>query len=232
MAIAVFRAFSIRDAHFVSDGPWPNRAGYRLGDVAAVLTSLPRRTDGADPGWELPIEIGTGPSARRVVVPLQPFLTREEHDESQLAPFPFARLSSHVSGSSIKDPDLGWLWLYRDAVYVTERLPRPSEIPEVIVRIKALHFQQDEGLKRLKEQVTNYEAVEDNLRRDTNRKTIPDDVKLVVWSRDKGACVRCGASKELHFDHIIPLARGGSDEAENIQVLCRTCNLAKSDRIV
>ena len=95
-----------------------------------------------------------------------------------------------------------------------------------------MHFQRDEALKRLKEQVANFEAIENNLKSGTTRKAIPDDVKLLVWSRDAGVCVRCGASKELHFDHIIPHSRGGSNEAENIQLLCRTCNLAKSDRLV
>lgn len=232
MAIAVFRAFSVRDDQLVEDGPLPGRTGFRPGDVAAVLTSFNQRGDGTGPAWELQIEIESGESSRRVLVPLQPFLTPEEYQESRVAPFSFARLSSHLSNTSVKDPDLNWLWLYRDTFYITERAPRPSETDEVILRIKALHFQRDEGLKRLKEQVANFEAVEDNLCADTTRKAIPDDVKLLVWSRDKGVCVRCGASKELHFDHIIPLSRGGSDESENIQVLCRTCNLAKCDRLV
>lgn len=241
MSIAVFRTFSVRDDHLVEDGPWPGRSAFRPGDVVAVLSSLPHRDgtpgdlppgNGSGPRWDVPVEIGSGKLSRRVFLPLQCFLTAEEYEKSRVAPFSFAQLSSHLSISEIKDPDLHWLWLYRDTFYITERAPRPSEIDEVILRIKALHFQQDEGLKRLKEQVANFEAVEDVLRAGTTRKAIPDDVKLLVWTRDKGVCARCGASKELHFDHIIPLSRGGSDEPENIQILCRTCNLTKSDRIV
>lgn len=30
---------------------------------------------------------------------------------------------------------------------------------------------------------------------------IPSDIKKEVWERDKGKCVICGATDELHFDH-------------------------------
>jgi hypothetical protein len=60
---------------------------------------------------------------------------------------------------------------------------------------------------------------------------IPDEVKREVWDRDGGRCVRCGKSEYLEFDHIIPHTRGGANTANNVQILCRKCNLLKSDRI-
>jgi len=101
-----------------------------------------------------------------------------------------------------------------------------------VLRIKSLHFQDDEALKRLRDQLANFEAIERNLATDSPRQAIPDDVKLLVWTRDGGACEKCGSAVELHFDHIIPLSRGGGDDAENIQLLCRSCNLAKGPRLV
>ena len=63
-------------------------------------------------------------------------------------------------------------------------------------------------------------------------RVIPTPVKLEVWKRDKGRCVKCGALKNLHFDHIIPYSLGGSSKsAENIQLLCAEHNLAKHDAI-
>lgn len=64
-------------------------------------------------------------------------------------------------------------------------------------------------------------------------RVIPTEVKLEVWKRDKGQCVKCGASDELHFDHILPYAKGGTSvTVENVQILCARHNLAKSDKII
>ena len=61
---------------------------------------------------------------------------------------------------------------------------------------------------------------------------IPSNVKLEVWKRDKGKCVKCGSNKNLHFDHIIPFSKGGSSlTSENIQILCAKHNISKSDKI-
>lgn len=61
---------------------------------------------------------------------------------------------------------------------------------------------------------------------------IPTSVKLEVWSRDKGRCVVCGATDELHFDHIVPFSKGGTSlKADNIQLLCARHNLGKAAKI-
>ncbi|MHA1973022.1 MAG: HNH endonuclease [Candidatus Hodarchaeales archaeon] len=61
---------------------------------------------------------------------------------------------------------------------------------------------------------------------------IPPAVKLAVWKRDRGKCVLCGSTDNLHFDHIIPYSKGGSSlVAENIQLLCARHNIAKRDKI-
>lgn len=45
------------------------------------------------------------------------------------------------------------------------------------------------------------------------------------------SCLKCGSAKRLHKDHIWPLSKGGTDNEENIQVLCGDHNLSKSDTI-
>jgi len=63
-----------------------------------------------------------------------------------------------------------------------------------------------------------------------HNRLIPSSVKLDVWKRDKGKCVKCGSKDNLHFDHIIPYSKGGSSMiADNIQLLCARHNLLKKD---
>ncbi|MFC1478666.1 HNH endonuclease, partial [Candidatus Margulisiibacteriota bacterium] len=78
--------------------------------------------------------------------------------------------------------------------------------------------------------ITNNEYKENKLRQRT--RIIPSDVKKEVWERDKGKCVKCGATDELHFDHDLPYSKGGSSiTADNVKILCARHNLEKSDKI-
>jgi hypothetical protein len=75
-------------------------------------------------------------------------------------------------------------------------------------------------------------AVQAGPERDDDR-LIPSAVKLEVWKRDRGRCVECGSTKDLHFDHVIPYSQGGSSrDPRNIQILCAKHNLAKHDKIM
>lgn len=62
---------------------------------------------------------------------------------------------------------------------------------------------------------------------------IPTVIKIAVWNRDRGKCVQCGSTDNLHFDHDVPHSKGGSSiTAENIKLLCARHNLEKSDKII
>ena len=63
------------------------------------------------------------------------------------------------------------------------------------------------------------------------RETIPESVRMLVWRRDGGRCVSCGSNERLEFDHIIPVIRGGSNTARNVQLLCERCNRSKSSKV-
>ena len=40
-------------------------------------------------------------------------------------------------------------------------------------------------------------------------------------------CLHCGVTENLVIDHIVPIAKGGLSEFENLQLLCTTCNRIK-----
>jgi len=70
------------------------------------------------------------------------------------------------------------------------------------------------------------------LRNLEHRRIIPTWVKLAVWKRDEGKCVQCGATNELHYDHVLPYSKGGTSITPgNVQLLCARHNLRKSDKI-
>ena len=43
-------------------------------------------------------------------------------------------------------------------------------------------------------------------------------------------CVACGSFEQLTLDRIVPKARGGKIERDNVQILCMPCNSSKGDR--
>lgn len=64
----------------------------------------------------------------------------------------------------------------------------------------------------------------------SGRHTKSDIETLMVLQRNR--CVVChdDISKIYEVDHIIPLARGGSNDKRNIQLLCPSCNRRKQAR--
>lgn len=66
----------------------------------------------------------------------------------------------------------------------------------------------------------------------SHTRLIPSEVKKEVWKRDKGQCVLCGETKNLHFDHDLPFSKGGTSlTSKNIRLLCVKHNLQKSGKI-
>lgn len=65
------------------------------------------------------------------------------------------------------------------------------------------------------------------------RQRVTASVRYGVLARDGHRCRVCGNTAEvepLHVDHVVPISRGGRSDMDNLQTLCQTCNLGKSDR--
>lgn len=58
----------------------------------------------------------------------------------------------------------------------------------------------------------------------------PSDIRaLLVLQNGKCNCCQADLVK-YHIDHVVPVARGGTDYPENLQLLCPACNWRKGDR--
>ena len=53
-----------------------------------------------------------------------------------------------------------------------------------------------------------------------------------IFERDNHECQYCGASDDLTCDHIVPLMRGGTNDNENLNTACRSCNSSKGDKML
>tara|TARA_A200000113_G_scaffold81934_1_gene72891 strand:+ start:576 stop:1145 length:570 start_codon:yes stop_codon:yes gene_type:complete len=62
----------------------------------------------------------------------------------------------------------------------------------------------------------------------------PAFTRFNVFLRDRWQCQYCGdeyKTHELTFDHVVPRAKGGRTNWENIVAACRTCNTVKGSKM-
>jgi 5-methylcytosine-specific restriction endonuclease McrA len=118
---------------------------------------------------------------------------------------------------------LRWYWRYQDRFFVADE---DLDAQAVYALLESRRRRSQQQIDRAQQTVVA--AHQPNTSR---RKTIPDDVKQLVWLRDGARCTHCGSTTELQFDHVIPVALGGSDDPANLQILCGPCNRRKSASI-
>jgi hypothetical protein len=114
-------------------------------------------------------------------------------------------------------------WMFKDEFYWEDEGYTALEVQALV--LKRIRDKQ-KRLKRAKTLIEQEEVISS-----ARREVISDDIKIFVWRRDEGKCVKCGSKENLEFDHIIPISKGGSNTARNIQILCENCNREKGDSI-
>jgi HNH endonuclease len=67
------------------------------------------------------------------------------------------------------------------------------------------------------------------------RRQIPEDTENIIRQRANFLCEYCHASEKWQYvaftvEHIIPLAKNGTDSLDNLALACFHCNRKKSDR--
>ena len=85
----------------------------------------------------------------------------------------------------------------------------------------------------LKNAVTE-EPEEDTITRSTRRPVFSTSFRLNLFLKRKGTCASCSqkidAGKAWDIDHILPLALGGMNEPNNLQILCKPCHQSKTSQ--
>ena len=62
------------------------------------------------------------------------------------------------------------------------------------------------------------------------RKSLGASKVIAVMSKSHGQCLACGSKDNLQVDHILPVSRGGTNELDNLQMLCQRCNGSKHNK--
>lgn len=64
------------------------------------------------------------------------------------------------------------------------------------------------------------------------RGRVSNKMRFSIYEKDNYRCRKCKRhTDDLEIDHIIPIAKGGKSEYNNLQTLCKRCNMNKSDII-
>lgn len=76
---------------------------------------------------------------------------------------------------------------------------------------------------------------DDSIGRSRERSAMTPSLRLAVLQRDGHACQSCGArapEAKLHVDHKTAISNGGKTTMDNLQTLCKDCNLAKAAKVI
>ena len=114
----------------------------------------------------------------------------------------------------------GELFIFRNCLYdvTSNRACTDDQIRKLVVAANSFY---ENALNDLEDQCIGEKP----------RDRISEGIRHEVWRRDEGKCCRCGSRDRLEFDHIVPISKGGSNTARNIELLCEKCNRGKGNRV-
>jgi 5-methylcytosine-specific restriction endonuclease McrA len=119
---------------------------------------------------------------------------------------------------------------------------KKREIRSEAFRLRVNRYQQSEKGKA----TLRPSLYRNNMKRRSNKYHVEFRVhdRLELLERDSWTCQSCGIKvhdrrtgdwntpDKANIDHIIPISKGGNSEPSNLQILCRTCNFKKKDKII
>jgi 5-methylcytosine-specific restriction endonuclease McrA len=86
--------------------------------------------------------------------------------------------------------------------------------------------------QRLGVDIDEYHALLSVPNRKQKARRISSYKRLKVFERDEWRCRFCGGQNNLVIDHIFPVSKGGGNQIENLQTLCKNCNDLKGNKVL
>jgi 5-methylcytosine-specific restriction endonuclease McrA len=120
------------------------------------------------------------------------------------------------------------LWWYRDRYWWDSEGLHAADVQALVLQRE---LKKQKTLERARADVFGGVAAEVVDESRPRRERIPESVRHEVWRRDQGRCVDCGSRERLEFDHIIPVSKGGSNTARNLELRCEICNPSKGAKV-
>lgn len=125
----------------------------------------------------------------------------------------------------------GWETLNRAKDLMGHRIPNGDTVAVIEAALKVLVAKlENERLgKTSRPQSRVRPSLDGQISQATRREVFERDGEQCTFVDAKGR--RCKCRKRLELDHIVPRARGGSDDASNLRVVCRTHNRYYAEEI-
>ena len=149
----------------------------------------------------------------------------------QTSPDELCKLFQDVVARSEKEPlklkIFGWDndWIYKGIQYATDG-------PYTDDQFKLLIYEEFDKERRMFERHKKKFESPESVEASRSRPRFPESVRIEVWRRDSGKCAKCGSRENLGYEHIVPVSKGGSNTARNIDLLCEKRNRSKGSNIV
>lgn len=133
----------------------------------------------------------------------------------------WAHANFRVSYKEMKNVEWGFLYNTYQNVNLN-----PNETADKIKKLMA-----DEDVQN-KKGIFYY--ILDNNEKNLNIRAFRESEKRTVYEKQQGICPICGKHfeyDEMDADHIVAWSLGGKTTIDNLQMLCKKCNIYKSNKI-
>ena len=227
--ISVAEATGLRITNLQFVGEYAGRVSANqvfLAEAKGTLQPNPQYVDGAR-WWDLQEEL---PLQDHVTAIVNLILDQQGVEESDETPTPREELPGPFE-EEIPHRESGRGFFYRLGYFVaTAGLAARTGLRALLLALRVAGT----GLVHATDGViTTSLAFQGTRPRPVKRQRFSPELRRELHRAQGGRCVYCGRKLQMalsHIDHITPVAQGGPNARDNMQLLCPGCNTRKGDR--